>query len=106
MPMEGEKLPRAEQLAEAMLEQLQIMNQHMEEAAKRQEVIGGLMDDLIDWFNVVDKTMEILTENNKDSRKLSLADFSKAWELAAEEIFEEEDEPGEEDPLVGVGGRG
>lgn len=94
------KPPRAEQLAEAMLEQLTIMNQHMEEAAKRQEVIGGAMDELIDWFNVLDKTMGIMTENNKEMRKLSLADFSKAWELAAEEVFDEEDEHGDEDPLV------
>lgn len=103
--MDDAKPPRAEQLAEAMLEQLQIMNQHMEESAKRQETLGGMLDELIDWFNVVDKTMEILTENNKEARKLSLADFSKAWELAAEEIFEEDDEPGEEDPRVGVGSR-
>jgi hypothetical protein len=100
MSAEDPKPPRAEQLAEAMLEQLQTMNEHMEASAKRQEALGGMLDELIDWFNVIDKTMEILSENNKEGRKLSLADFSKAWELAAEEIFDEDDEHGEEDPLV------
>lgn len=95
-------VPRAERLAQAMLDQLETMNQHMEAAAKRQEVIAESLEDLIDWFNVVDKTMETLTRNNSEGRKLSLADFSKAWELAAEEVFEEDDEPGEEDPLVGA----
>jgi hypothetical protein len=101
-PDEPKSVGRAEMIAEAMLENLQIMNQHMEAAAKRQEVIAESLEDLIDWFNVVDKTMETLTRNNSEGRKLSLADFSKAWELAAEEVFDEDDEPGDEDPLVGA----
>lgn len=99
---------RAEAIAEAMLENLQIMNQHMEAAAKRQETVGAMLDELIDWFNVLDGTMETLTKNNAEGRKLSLADFAKAWEMSADETFgedDDDDEPGEEDPLVRVGGR-
>jgi hypothetical protein len=96
-----EKAP-AEKIANAMLENLIIMNQHMLEASKRQEVLVGLLDELVDWFNVADKMFELIHEQR--GKKLNAADLAQAWCEAADEIFsEEEDEPGEEDPRIVIG---
>jgi hypothetical protein len=99
----GEK-PRAtgEQLAVSMLENLSLVNEAMRKSHVLQERLIELLDEQIEWWNVLDRTFELLHEQR--GKKLSVADISQAWCEAAEEVFgeeEEEDEPDQGDPLVG-----
>lgn len=97
--MEGVEQPKltGEQLALAMLENVALMNKYLEEGAKRQEVMVSLLDELVDWFNVLDKTFEVLHEAR--GKKLGAADIAQAWCEAADEIFDE-DEEGDGDILA------
>ena len=94
--------PTGEQLMLEMLENIVLMNKHLHEGAKRTEVVVSLLDELVDWFNVMDKTFEILHEQR--GKKFNVADIAQAWCEAAEEILPEEEEDGSGDVLAGETG--
>lgn len=92
--------PTGEHLMLMMLENIVLMNKYLDEGAKRQEVLVGLLDELVDWFNVTDKMFEILHEQR--GKKLNAADIAQAWCEAAEEILPEEEDDGSGDVLAGA----
>lgn len=94
--------PPGEILAVQMLENLSRSNALIEGSQKLSQEAVAQLDTLNGWFDVVDRTMELLDEQVSEGKdKISLKDFVKAWVQAADEILGE-DEEDETDPLVGA----
>lgn len=94
--------PPGEILAVSMLEQLARSNDLVEKGQKLMSEAVGHLDSLNGWFEVLDRTMEILDDQTGTSKqKISLSDFAHAWVSAADEIMGE-DEEDNTDPLVGA----
>jgi len=94
--------PAGQVLAAEMLKNLVILNQNIEKSQAIQAQISDALADLADYHETYMRAAEIIIEKSEGGKiKFSVADFAKALAEAAEEVMgEEEDEPGEEDPLV------
>ena len=101
----GDHDSTGQMVAVKMVEQLILLNANLEKSVKQQESMAALIDELNDWFAVVDKTFEIADQVG-GTKKITAQEWAHFWSEAADEIFGEddgEDEPGPEDPLVGAG---
>lgn len=100
-PGEEKPKPNGDTLAVQMLDTVIALNAQLQENAKLAMEFIQKMDDLIGHFEVIGTTMEILAEM-KDKPKLDLKDLARAYIEANEEVFGEEDEPDQGDPLVDI----
>ena len=102
--MPPDEKPNGDMLPMKMLETLLSIQKTMEENQRLMRGFGELLYELNGYLATFDKAMEILENQTGTSRqKLTINDFSKAWEVAADEIMGEEGEEEDEgDPRVGV----
>lgn len=99
-PIDGE-IP-ANAIATEMLRNIVLLNEGIRESHKLQAQILESLQDLADYHETYMRASEMLVEQvDEGKNKISLADFVKALSDAADEVLgSEEDEPGNEDPLV------
>ena len=99
-PMDGE--PPAAIIAAEMLRNLVLLNESIRKSHEIYERLADSLADLADYHETYMRAAEILIETSDEGKsKFSVKDFALALsEAAAEVMGEEEDEPGEEDPLV------
>src|SRR6516164_5324404 len=84
-----------DQIMMAMLSTLSNIQVGMVAKTKLDTELVQKLDDLIGHFEVLDLTMTLLLEV-KDKQKLDIKDFARCWRDAAEEVFGDDDDPGEE----------
>jgi hypothetical protein len=91
-------------IAAEMLKNLVLLNANIEKSHQIYERLADTMADLADYHETYMRAAEIIIEKSEQGRvKFTGADLAKALAEAAEDVMgegEEEDEPGEEDPLV------
>jgi len=103
--MDGEST--GQYIAAEMLKNLVRLNENIEKSHKMYAEMSAALSDLGDYHESYMRAMEILIEQSEEGKsKFSLGDLARAMAEAAAEVMpddgEEEDEPGPEDPRVGV----
>lgn len=104
-PMDGESA--GQHIAAEMLKNIVRLNENIEKSHRIYEALAEGISDLVDYHESYMRAMEILIEQSDEGKsKFSLKDLAMAMSEAAAEVMpeggEEEDEPGPEDPRVGV----
>jgi RNA processing factor Prp31 len=87
-----------------MLKNIIILNENIVRSHELYQQLQETMDDLVGYHETYMRGIEILLEKSDEGKsKFSLSDVIHAMAEAADEVLgEPDDEPGPEDPLVGV----
>jgi len=93
------ELDPGKELAVGLVQNLAEANRNLEIGRKISMELGEQVDTLVGYFEVFSRAMELLDEQR--GKKLSLADFSRAWVDAEGEVFgdDDDDEGGEAVPV-------
>lgn len=100
-PVNGET-PGA-MIAAEMLKNLVMLNANIQKSHEMFAQLSDQLADLNDYHETYMRASEILMEKHEEGKiKFSVKDFVEAMVEAAAEVMpeEDEDEPGEEDPLI------
>lgn len=90
-------------IAAEMLKNLVMLNENIQKSHALYEQLADQLADLNDYHETYMRASEILMEKAEEGKtKFSVKDFVEALAEAAEEVMPSEDEPGEEDPRIGV----
>jgi len=89
-------------IAAEMLRNIVLLNENIKKSHEIYERLADSLADLADYHETYMRAAEILIEKSDEGKnKFSGKDIVLALAEAAEEVMgEQEDEPGEEDPLV------
>lgn len=101
-PTNGE--PPGAIIAAEMLRNIVLLNENIKKSHEIYERLADALADLTDYHETYMRATEIMIEKSDQGKaKWTVKEFALALSEAAEEVMgeeEEEDEPGEEDPLV------